>query len=136
MKEGPTLLSIRKLFLTAFIVLSLTGCKLDLSTDLSVGGLHRAALSKQNGITSAGTIKFEVGSLENCGDDSGFFTSILEKHFLDFKILPSEQVGMETYFVAAIKIPILFTHIDWPEKTNSLIALNSYTSNKIGVIDV
>ena len=63
-----------------------------------------------------GTIKFEVGSLTNCGDDSGFFTSILGKYFLDFKILPCEQVGMETYFVADIKIPILFTHIDWSEK--------------------
>jgi hypothetical protein len=136
MKERPTMLSIRELFLTALIVLSLTGCKLDLSADLNVGDLHRAALSKQNGIASAGTIKFEVGSIANCGDDNRFFTSILEKHFLDFKILPCEQVGIETYFVAAIKIPILFTHIDWPEKTNSLIALNANPSNRIGGIDV
>ena len=129
MKEG--LLSIRKLFLTALIFLFLTGCKLDLSADLNIGDLHRAALSKESEIASAGTIKFEIGSIANCGDDSEFFTSILEKHFLDFKILPCEQVGMETYFVAAIKIPILFTHIDWPEKTNSLIALNAGPSNKL-----
>jgi hypothetical protein len=136
MKEGPTMFSIRKLIFAALILLFLTGCKLDLSADLSVGDLHRTALSKQNGITSAGTIKFEVGSIANCGDESEFFTSILGKHFLEFKILPCEQVGMETYFVAAIRIPILFTHIDWPEKTNSLIALNAGPSNKIGGIDV
>jgi len=136
MKEGPTMLSIRKLFLTAVIILFLAGCKLDLSADLNVGDLHRAALSKQSGIASDGTIKFEVGSISNCGDDSEFFTSILEKHFLHFKILPCEKVGMETYFVAAIKIPIFFTHIDWPEKTNSLIALNASPSSKIGGIDV
>ncbi len=130
------MLSVRKLFLISAMILLFTGCKLDLSSELNVGDLHRVALSKQNGISSAGTIKFEVGSLVNCGDDSEFFTSILEKHFLDFKIMPCEQVGMETYFVAAIKIPILFTHIDWPQKTNSLIALNAGPSNKIGGIDV
>ena len=84
MKEGPTMLSIRKLFLTALILLFLTGCKLDLSADLNVGDLHRAALSKQNGIASAGTIKFEVGSIANCGDDRKFFTSILEIAFPGF----------------------------------------------------
>jgi hypothetical protein len=134
MKEG--LLSIRKLFLTALIFLFLTGCKLDISADLNVGDLHHVALSKQNGVASTGTIKFEVGSIANCGDESEFFTFILEKHFLEFKILPCEQVGVETYFVAAIKIPILFTHIDWPEKTNSLIAINAGPSNTIGGIDV
>jgi hypothetical protein len=66
MKEGPKILFIKKLFLTAMIILFLTGCKLDLSADLNVGDLHRAALSKQNGIASAGTIKFEVGSIANC----------------------------------------------------------------------
>jgi hypothetical protein len=45
-------------------------------------------------------------------------------------------MGMETYFVAAIKIPILFTHVDWPDKTNSLIALTPGPSNKIRGIDV
>jgi hypothetical protein len=130
------MLFIRKLFFTLLILLFLAGCKLDLSAVLNVGDLHRAALSKQNGIASSGTIKFEVGSIANCGDDSEFFTSILERHFIDFEILPCEQVGMETYFVAAIKIPILFTHIDWPEKTNSLIALTAGPSNKIGGIDV
>ncbi len=130
------MLSVRKLFLISAMILLFTGCKLDLSSELNVGDLHRVALSKQNGIASSGTIKFEVGSLVNCGDDSEFFTSILEKHFLDFKIMPCEQVGMETYFVASIKIPILFTHVDWPQKTNSLIALNAGPSNKIGGIDV
>lgn len=130
------MLSIRKLFLIAVIIFLLSGCKLDLSADLNIGDLHRVALSKQNGIASDGTIKFEVGSVASCGDENDFFTSILEKHFLDFEILPCEQVGMETYFVAAIKIPILFTHIDWPQKTNSLIALNAVPSKKIGGIDV
>ena len=72
----------------------MTGCKLDLYTDLNIGDLLGSALSKKNGIASAGTIKFEVGSIANCGDEREFFTPILEKNFLDFKILPCEQVGM------------------------------------------
>lgn len=118
------------------LVFLMAGCKLDFTANLSIGDLNRVALSKQEGLVSSGTIKFEVGSMANCGDESGFFTSVLEKHFLDFKILPCEQVGMESYFVASIKIPILFSHIDWPEKTNSLIALQAYPSKKIGGVDV
>ena len=95
------------------------------------GDLLRSAVSKKNGIVSAGTIKFEVDLIVNCGDEREFFTPILEKNFLDFKILPCEQVGMETYLVAAIKISILFSHNYWTEKNNSLIALNVGPSNKI-----
>ena len=94
MQDGPEMQFIIKLFLTGVIILFLTGCKLDLSTDLNIGDLLRSALSKINGIASARTIKFEVGSIANYGDGSKFFTSILEKHFLDFKILPCEKVGM------------------------------------------
>ncbi|HCG73984.1 MAG TPA: hypothetical protein DE038_11885, partial [Nitrospina sp.] len=39
--------------------------------------------------------------------------------------------GNVNLFCAALKIPILFTHIDYPEKTNSLIALNAGPSNKL-----
>ena len=94
MQDGAEIQFIIKLFLTGVIILFLTGCKLDLSTDLNIGDLLRSALSKINGIASAGTIKFEVGSIANYVDGSKFFASILEKHFLDFKILPCEQVGM------------------------------------------
>lgn len=94
MQDGPEIQFIIKLFLTGVIILFLTGCKLDLSTDLNIGDLLRSALSKINGIASAGTIKFEVGSIANYGDGSEFFTSILEKYFLNFKTLPCEQVGM------------------------------------------
>ena len=125
-----------KQILFAVLFLFLTGCKLDFTANLNIGDLNRVALSKQEGLTSSGTIKFEVGSMANCGDESGFFTSVLEKHFLDFKILPCEQVGMESYFVASIKVPILFSHIDWPTKTNSLIALQAHPSKKIGGVDV
>ncbi|MDC0946563.1 hypothetical protein OAS18_03495 [Nitrospinaceae bacterium] len=94
MQDGPEIQFIIKLFLTGVIILFLTGCKLDLSTDLNIGDLLRSALSKINGIASDGTIKFEVGSIANCRDERKFFTSIIEKIFLDFKILPYEQVGM------------------------------------------
>ena len=72
------MLFIKKMFLTKVIILFLAWCKLDLSSDLNFEGLHRVALSKQNKIVSTATIKFEVGSIANCGDDSEFFTSILE----------------------------------------------------------
>ena len=65
-----------------------------MSTGLNNGDLLRSAVSKKNGIVSAGTIEFEVDLIANCGDERKFFTSIIEKIFLDFKILPYEQVGM------------------------------------------
>ncbi len=126
----------KKQILVVALAFLLTGCKLDFNTNINIGDLNRVALSKQEGLASSGTIKFEVGSMANCGDESGFFTSVLEKHFLDFKILPCEQVGLESYFVASIKIPILYSHIDWPEKTSSLIALQAYPSKKIGGVEV
>jgi hypothetical protein len=55
-----------------------------LSSDLNFEGLHRVALSKQNKIISTATIKFEVGSIANCGEDREFFTSILEIAFPGF----------------------------------------------------
>jgi hypothetical protein len=44
------------LFLTGVIMLFLTGCKLDLYTDLNIGDLLCSALSIKNGVASAGTI--------------------------------------------------------------------------------
>lgn len=122
--------------MVAGLILLLTGCKLDLTADVNIGDLNSVALTQKEGATASGTIKFEVGALAQCGNESQFFTSVLEKHFLDFKILPCEQVGMETYFVAAIKIPIFFADMDWPAKTNSLVAIHASPSNKIGGIDV
>jgi len=43
---------------------------------------------------------------------------------------------METYFVGVIKTPMLFTHIEGPEKINSLIDLNAAPLNKVGWIDL
>lgn len=126
----------RKQIVVVTILLFLMGCKLDFSTNINIGDLNQVALSKKHDVVSAGTIKFEVGSMANCGDDNDFFTSVLEKHFLEFKILPCEQIGMETYFVAGVKIPILHSHIDWPAKTNSLIVLQAYPSKKIGGVEV
>jgi hypothetical protein len=45
-------------------------------------------------------------------------------------------VSMETYFVGVIKTPMLFTHIEGPEKINSLIDLNADPLNKVGWIDL
>ena len=73
MQDGPEIQFIIKLFLTGVIILFLTGCKLDLSTDLNIGDLLRSALSKINGIASAGTIKFEVNLIANFGDERNFF---------------------------------------------------------------
>ncbi len=129
------LVTTKQILVAAFFLL-LTGCKLDFTANLNIGDLNLVALSKQENLSSSGTIKFEVGSIGNCGDESVFFTSLLKKHFLDFKILPCEQVGMESYFVADIKIPILYSHIDWPEKTNSMLALQAYPSKKIGGVEV
>jgi hypothetical protein len=55
-----------------------------LSSDLNFEGLHRVALTKQNKIVSTATIKFEVGSIANSGEDREFFTSILEIAFPKF----------------------------------------------------
>ena len=124
----------RKQSLIVIILFTLMGCKLDFTSHLNLGDLNQVALSKKEGLTSTGTIKFLVGA--NCGEKNGSLTSILEKHFLEFEILPCEQTGMESYFVASIKIPILFSHVDWPQKTNSLIALQAYPSRKIGGVEV
>jgi hypothetical protein len=59
-------------------------CKLDLSSDLNVEDLHRFVLSKQNKIFSTGTIKFEVGSIANCGNNREFFISIIKIAFPGF----------------------------------------------------
>jgi hypothetical protein len=61
---------------------------------------------------------------------------LYSQFFLDFKILPCELVSMETYFVGVIKTPMLFTHIEGPEKINSLIDLNADPLNKVGWIDL
>lgn len=116
--------------------LSLSACKLDLSSRINVGDLNRVALSQDGGVTGLGTIKLEVGTLDQCKNESRFFVSVLEKHFQNFNIRPCEQVGMETYFVAAFQIPIFHTAKDWPEKSNSLIAIAAARSTRIGGVDV
>ena len=91
MQDGPEIQFIIKLFLTGVIILFLTGCKLDLSTDLNIGDLLRSALSKINGIASAGTIKFEVGSIANCGDDSEFLPLFSKNIFWILKFCPANK---------------------------------------------
>ena len=116
--------------------LSLSACKLDLSSRINVGDLNRVALSQESGEVGRGTIKLEVGSMDHCQNESRFFASVLESHFQGFKILPCEQMGMESYFVAGFQIPILHSARDWPEKSNSLIAIKAVRSSQIGGVDV
>ena len=117
-------------------ILSLSACKLDLSSRINVGDLNRVALSQESGVVGRGTIKLEVGSMDHCQNESQFFASVLESHFRGFKILPCEQMGMESYFVAGFQIPILPSGKDWPEKNNSLIVIKAACSSQIGGVDV
>ena len=117
-------------------ILSLSACKLDLSSRINVGDLNRVALSQESGVVGRGTIKLEVGSMDHCQNESQFFASVLESHFQGFKILPCEQMGMESYFVAGFQIPILPSGKDWPEKNNSLIVIKAARSSQIGGVDV
>ena len=117
-------------------ILSLSACKLDLSSRINVGDLNRVALSQESGVVGRGTIKLEVGSMDHCQNESQFFASVLESHFQGFKILPCEQMGMESYFVAGFQIPILPSGKDWPEKINSLIVIKATRSSQIGGVDV
>ena len=116
--------------------MSLSACKLDLSSKINIGDLNRVALSQEGGVTDRGTIKLEVGSMDHCQNESRFFASVLESHFQGFNILPCEQVGLESYFVAGFQIPILHSARDWPEKSNSLIAIKAVRSSQIGGVDV
>jgi len=117
-------------------ILSLSACKLDLSSRINIGDLNRVALSQESGVVGRGTIKLEVASMDHCQNESQFFAAVLESHFQGFKILPCEQMGMESYFVAGFQIPILFSGKDWPEKNNSLIVIKAARSSQIGGVDV
>jgi len=116
--------------------LSLSACKLDLFSRINVGDLNRVALSQESGVVGRGTIKLEVGSMDHCQNESQFFASVLESHFQGFNILPCEQVGLDSYFVAGFQIPVLHSARDWPEKSNSLIAIKAVRSSQIGGVDV
>ena len=130
-------MKITRYLVLAFLgVMSLSACKLDLSSRINVGDLNRVALSQESGVVSRGTIKLEVGSMDHCQNESQFFASVLESHFQGFNILPCEQVGLESYFVAGFQIPILHSARDWPEKSNSLIAIKAVRSSQIGGVDV
>ena len=107
-----------------------------MSSKINIGDLNRVALSQEEGVTGRGTIKLEVGSMDHSQNESRFFASVLESHFQGFKILPCEQMGMESYFVAGFQIPILHSARDWPEKSNSLIAIKAVRSSQIGGVDV
>ena len=41
-------------------ILSLSACKLDLSSKINIGDLNRVALSQEGGVTGRGAIKLEV----------------------------------------------------------------------------
>ena len=130
-------MKITRYLVLAFLgVMSLSACKLDLSSKINIRDLNRVALSQEGGVTGRGTIKLEVGSMDHCQNESWFFASVLESHFQGFNILPCEQVGLESYFVAGFQIPILHSARDWPEKSNSLIAIKAVRSSQIGGVDV
>ena len=130
-------MKITRYLVLAFLgVMSLSACKLDLSSKINIGDLNRVALSQEGGVTGRGAIKLEVGSMAHCQNESRFFASVLESHFQGFNILPCEQVGLESYFVAGFQIPILHSARDWPEKSNSLIAIKAVRSSQIGGVDV
>tara|TARA_B110001454_G_scaffold200542_1_gene206234 strand:+ start:1509 stop:2111 length:603 start_codon:yes stop_codon:yes gene_type:complete len=130
-------MKITRYLVLAFLgVMSLSACKLDLSSKINIGDLNRVALSQEGGVTGRGAIKLEVGSMDHCQNESRFFASVLESHFQGFNILPCEQVGLESYFVAGFQITILHSARDWPEKSNSLIAIKAVRSSQIGGVDV
>ena len=59
MQDGPEIQFIIKLFLTGVIILFLTGCKLDLSTDLNIGYLLRSPLSKTMELPQLGLLNLK-----------------------------------------------------------------------------
>ncbi len=126
----------RYLIFILFLAFSLSACKLDLSSKITIGDINRVALSHEKGVTAFGTIKLEVGSVAQCKNESRYIASILENHFQDLSIRPCEQIGMESYFVAAFQIPIFSSARDWPEKTNSMIAVTAVRSTEMGAVDV
>ena len=79
-------MKITRYLVLAFLgVMSLSACKLDLSSKINIGDLNRVALSQEGGVTGRGTIKLEVGSMDHCQNESRFFASVLESHFQGFK---------------------------------------------------
>ena len=59
MQDGPEIQFIIKLFLTGVIILFLTGCKIDLPTDLNIGDLLRSALSKKMELPQLGLLNLK-----------------------------------------------------------------------------
>lgn len=126
----------RFLIFILFLAFFLSACKLDLSSKITIGGINRVALSQEEGVTARGTIKLEVGSVAQCENESRFIASILENHFQELSIRPCEQIGMESYFVAAFQVPIFSSSKDWPERTNSMIVIKASRSTQMGGVDV
>ena len=104
-------------------LLFLTGCKMEMETDLYSSDMRVTAAGEENLFTPA-TLALPVTSVDECEKDTGQIVAIMQGIVDSFEPRGCERKDMESFLLAGLQIPLLDSVADW-EQADALFGIIS-----------
>ena len=109
--------------LLALVFAILSGCKMELVTDLYSSDL-RATASGEEGLTTPATLALPISTEDKCEEETAKIVAIMQGIVDPFEPKGCTRKNMDSFMLADLKIPILDAMADW-EQTDALFGIVS-----------
>ena len=114
-------MNLKNVYLFLFLIVLVSACKIDMSTDVYLRDIKDVALTNAKGLKTSGLLRVGV---PNCDDKEQLtqVSSLLKDYFLNVTE-KSCAAGMESLLTIGVDIPIVNSESGWTSKTSSTTAL-------------
>jgi hypothetical protein len=114
------------IIISIFFILS--GCKIDVTTDLYLNDLRDTAENNLDDLKTTGILKVQIA---DCGNKDSLreVSNLLDDYFLNLKTKTCNIEGMQSLLKVGVDIPIFSSTKNWESKTKSIFGILVDTSN-------
>ena len=114
------------MFVVAILVIIVTGCKLDMISEVYVTDLIEVVTGEAR-LTTPATISFEIPSAEECNKYSSQVMTVMRGMMREFTPKECKNVDMNSYLIAEAKMPFVHDATTWSQ-SDSLFGILVTTS--------
>ena len=100
------------MFVVAILVIIVTGCKLDMISEIYVTDLIEVVTGEAR-LTTPTTISFEIPSAEECNKYSSQVMTVMRGMMREFTPKECKNVDMNSYLIAEAKLPFVHDSSTW-----------------------
>ena len=112
-------------------LMALTGCKMNVTSDLYTSDIRIVATDQAADLTTPGTLAMQIPSKDDCAEYAEKLSAIVGPLVIGFTPKGCESAEMDSFLLADIQIPIVSGQEGWAE-TDTLFAIiaNQAAPNK------